>query len=278
MRKPNVLPVVLVAVIAGLCGCATLQQLLAASFIRPTLTFKTASLADLSLGSATINLTYLVENPNPIGLELASVEYAFFVEGKQVVAGKPPAGLRIPADGQAEVVLPANVRFMDIVPVLETFLTKDQASYTARGALGVDTPIGVVSLPFEKEGSFDVPKLPAVEFQAPRVTRITLTSATIEVPLTVTNRNGFPLPIGGLSGDITLAGARVGSLSTGDLGMIDARAARPVALPLTIHFAQAAAAAAAIQGGSTTLAFNGTLQSGPISLPLSIRQNVTFTR
>jgi LEA14-like dessication related protein len=276
MRKLLALSVV--AALAGLSGCATLQQLLAASFIRPTLTFKSASLADLSLGSATVNLTYLVDNPNPIGLELASVDYAFFVEGKQVVAGKPPAGLRVPAGGQAEVVLPASVRFQDIVPVLETFLTRDQASYVARGSVGVDTPIGLISLPFEKQGTFDIPKPPAVAFQQPRITSLSFVSATIEVPITVTNRNGFPLPIGGLSGDVVIAGARVGSVSTGDLGLIDPRAARPVSVPLTIHFAQAAAAALAIQRGSATVAFNGALQSGPVSLPIAVSQTLSFAR
>src|SRR5439155_17477235 len=118
MRKVLAVSALLAALLGG-AGCATLQQLLGMAIQTPTLTFKSASLADVSLTAATVNLAYQLDNPNPFGLTLASVDYAFFVEGRQVVAGRPPAGLTVPASGSAEIVLPANVRFMDIAPVLE---------------------------------------------------------------------------------------------------------------------------------------------------------------
>jgi LEA14-like dessication related protein len=167
LRKALLAPVALAVALSS--SCATLQALLQASVQTPTLTFKSATLADVSLGSATVNLNYQLTNPNPLGLSLASVEYAFYVEGHQVVAGRPPQGLTIPASGTAEVVLPANVRFADVAPVLETFLNKDVASYRARGVLGIETPLGIVTLPIEKEGTFPVPKLPTVVLQQPRL-------------------------------------------------------------------------------------------------------------
>jgi len=259
-------------------GCATLQQLLAASVQTPTLTFKSATLADVSLGSATVNLSFQLDNPNPFGLSLASVDYAFFVEGKQVVAGSPPRGLTIPASGSAEVVLPASVKFADLAPVLETFLTRDVASYRAQGSIGVETPLGIVTLPVEKEGTFPVPKLPQVALQPPRITRITLTSATMELPLLVTNRNDFPLPIAGLSAAVVIAGAPVGTVSSADLGSLGPRAQVPVNLPLTIDFLQAMAAARALQMGSAMVALDAEIRSGPAAIPVHLQQNVSFRR
>ncbi|HSP81230.1 MAG TPA: LEA type 2 family protein [Myxococcaceae bacterium] len=248
------------------------------AFKQPRLTFKTARLADASLADATVNLVYQIDNPNSFGLNLASVDYAFFVEGKQVVAGSPPKGLNIPARGRAELVFPANVRFADVAPVVQTFLTQDTARYKAQGTLGIQTPIGVVRIPLEKEGTFPVPKIPAVRFESPRIANISLTGATVEFPLTVTNRNGFPLPVGGISGALKVAGTSVGTLSTGNLGMLEANATRQLTLPLTIHFARAAAAASALRSGNARVALDGRLVSDGQSVPMDISQLLNFRR
>jgi len=272
MRKVVSCTVVLLVSLAS--SCATLQQLLASSFQTPTLTFTSATLADVSLGSATVNLNYQLDNPNPFGLSLASVEYAFYVEGHQVVAGRPPQGLTIPASGSAPVVLPANVRFADVAPVIETFLTKEVATYRAKGAIGVETPIGIVTLPVEKEGTFPVPKLPTVVLQPPRITNVGFTSATLELPLMVTNPNDFPLPISGLSGTVSVAGARVGTVTAPNVANIAPRAQTPVTLPLRIDYAQAAGAAMALQRGSGMVALDAQVSSGPVTFPIHLQQNL----
>ena len=259
-------------------GCATLQQMAAKAFRKPTLTFKNASLTDVSLGSTTVNLSYQLQNPNPFGLSLASVDYAFFVEGKQVVAGSPPGGLSIPASGSTVLVLPASVKFAELAPVLETFLTKDVAAYRAQGSVGVQTPLGIIKIPLSKEGTFPVPKLPQVALQSPRITRITVSSATLEMPLLVTNQNDFPLPIAGLSAAVAISGSRVGTISSPDLGTIGPRAQLPVNLPLTVDFLQAMNAAAALQAGSAVVSLDAEIRSGPAVIPIRLRQNVSFRR
>jgi LEA14-like dessication related protein len=264
-----------VLAVALASSCATLQQLLQASVQTPTLTFKSATLADVSLGSATVNLNYQLTNPNPFGLSLASVDYAFFVEGHQVVAGKPPQGLTIPASGTADVVLPANVRFADVAPVIETFLTKDVAAYRAQGSIGIETPLGVVTLPVQKEGTFPVPKLPTVVLQPPRLSQITFTSATLELPLTVTNRNDFPIPLSGVSGSVSVGGARVGTVAANSLPTIGPMAQVPITLPVRLDFAQAAGAAMALQrGGGAMVALDAEIRSGPAAFPVHLQQNI----
>jgi LEA14-like dessication related protein len=258
----------------SLSGCATLKQL----FKKPRVTFKTARLSSASLSDATVDVVYTVDNPNQFGLSLAKVDYAFFVEGKQVVAGAPRKGLQLKAKDSSELVFPANIRFADIVPVVETFLNKDAAAYKVQGSLGINTPVGMLSFPLEHEGTFEVPKLPDVQFQPPRITNITLTSATVEFPLSITNRNSFPLPIAGIAGDLKVAGAAVGTLSTGDLGKLDGRGTRQVTLPLQINFARAASAASALRSGKAQLSWNGRVTSGNQSLPLNIGQAVQFLR
>lgn len=255
-------------------GCATLQKL----FKKPRVTFKTARLSNASLSDATVDVVYSVDNPNTFGLSLAKVDYAFFVEGKQVVAGSPRKGLELKPRGSSELVFPANVKFADIVPVVETFLNKDVATFKAQGSLGIETPIGVISFPLEQEGTFEIPKIPNVQFEAPRISNISLTGATVEFPLNITNRNSFPLPVARIAGDLKVAGASVGSLSTPDLGMLDGKGTRQVTLPLTINFARAASAATALRGGNAQVTWSANVTSGSQNLPLNIGQLLQFKR
>ncbi|MHB8875951.1 MAG: LEA/WHy family protein [Myxococcaceae bacterium] len=271
------LPLLLLLAIA-LPGCAALSKLFASAFKKPTFAFKSVTLGDISLTGVTLNLTYTLDNPNALGIKLAQADYALFVEGHQVVAGKPPNGLQIPARGKVDLVFPANVKFADVAPVLQVFLQKDFAQYRAEGRVGVQTPIGVLSFPIVREDRFEVPKMPTVQFGAPRITNLSFSSATLDIPLSVTNRNSFNLPVSGLSGAVNINGASVGQVSTGDMGALTGGASREVSVPLTVNFASALQAANAIRQGSGNVGFSGSLQSGSGAIPLSFNQNLAFRR
>lgn len=261
-------------------GCATLLDLLRSNVFRePGLSFRTAALSNISLAGLTLDTIWDLHNPNSIGVSIARVEYALSVEGKQVIAGAPATGLEVRPASTSELHFPAAIRFMDLVGVVEAFLNKDTAAYRAEGRLGIDTPIGLVMLPIVKEGNFEVPKVPQVSLGNPRVTSMSLTGATVEFPLVVTNRNTYGLPVNGLRGALSIGGATVGTLSTGDLGAMQGRGTRTVSLPLTINLLSAASAVgAAVRGGNAAVGFNAQLQSGPASLPLSVQQVVSFVR
>lgn len=282
MRSPSIplrllFPLVLSLTLVG-SGCAYLSQFLRAAFTPPDFRFKTANIGNFSLSDATVNLVWELENPNPVGISLASLTYGLFVEEKQVVAGAPPLGMRIAPSATTELVFPANVRFQDVAPVLKTFLEKDHAAYRAAGSIGVQTPIGVLSFPLEKQGTFEVPKIPKVTLLTPRITQLGFSSATVEFPLSITNRNSFALPFGGLQGGLSIAGAKVGTLSSGNLGTLDPSGTREIRLPVTVNFLQATQAANALRQGSATVSFDGALTSGSAAIPLKFQQNLNFQR
>jgi len=261
---------------SGLVGCSFFRSI--AGFARPSLAFKSATIADASLSGATINLTYVVNNPNPVSLPLEEVSYRLSVEGKSVISGRPSKGLRIPARGKGELVFPAQIKFSEIAPALDVFLSKDRARYRAEGSIGVESPIGMVRLPLAHEGEFEVPKVPDVQFGTPHVGQVSLGGASIEIPLQISNRNSFPLPIAALTGALKIAGNDVGTLETTGLGILSPRATREISLPLTIQFRGAAAAAAAIQRGSGELAFSGSLRSGQAAMPIDWKAVRQFLR
>lgn len=260
-------------------GCAYLQQFLKTAFQQPSFRFKNLGLDGISLAGLTLDTIWELNNPNSVGLSLASIEYALSVEEKQVISGAPPQGLQIAPRAASDLHFPANLRFQDLAAVIDTFLDKDFASYRASGAIGVNTPIGVIRLPLATEGQFEVPKVPLVQFGNPRVTNVTFAGATIEFPLSVTNRNTYALPISGVSGNVSLAGANIGTLSTGDLGSMEGKGLKNVTLPLNVNFLSAASAGMAIaRGGNAQVGFNAQVQSGGVGLPIKVDQLVNLLK
>lgn len=269
--------------LAALSGCAYLQQFLNAAqstggFKEPSFAFRNMVLTDASLGGLNLDTVWDLNNPNPVGISLASVDYALFIDTKQVVAGAPQNGLQLTANGSSELHFPAAVKFADVAAIVETFLTKDTASWRAEGSLGVQTPIGVLKFPIAREGQFEVPKLPTIVFGNPKVTNIGIQGATVEFPLTVTNKNTYALPIA-VTGSMAIAGSTVGTLSTGNLGAMEGKGTRQLAVPLTISFLGAAGAAvSAVQGGNAQVTFTAQVTSGPQAVPLKLDQLVSFIR
>src|SRR5919198_4757124 len=129
--KRSVLAAALIALTA-LSGCAALRKLFQSAFRKPELKFKALAVREVTLTGANLDTVWLLETPNPVGLSLAEIDYSFFVEGKQIVAGKPRNGLHIPASNSAELTFPAEVKFQDLAPALGAFLQKDVATYRAQ--------------------------------------------------------------------------------------------------------------------------------------------------
>lgn len=279
-QPPSRFGLLLVAALSllGLGGCTFLKQLVAGAFQKPTLRFSHANVTELSLGGATLDLVYLLENRNAVGITLAEIDYALFVEGKQVLSGHPPAGLTIKPQGASELHFPASVKFLDLAQTLETFLTKDVAKYRAQGQVGIQTPIGILRFPIAHEDQFEVPKVPAVAVGAPRITQLTFQRATLEVPLTLTNRNSFDLPLSGLTANVRIAGANVGALSAGGMSSIPARQSVSTTASLSFDLLSATAAASALRQGSAAFDMVGRVESAGTSVPFSLNQAVTFRR
>ncbi len=266
-------------VLSLLSGCAYLSQFLSAAFKQPAFAFKNMALSDASLNGITLDTVWRLDNPNPVGLSLASIDYALEVEDKQVVSGGPRQGLQIAAQGSSELHFPAGIKFQDLVGVVQTFLNKDNAKYRASGSLGVQTPVGVIKLPLSTEGTFEVPKIPAIVFGNPRVSNVNFQGATVEFPMTVTNKNSYPLPVAAVIGNIALAGSNIGTISTGNLGAMQGKGDKQVSIPLTVNFLQAAGAATKIaQGGQAQVTFNAQLDSGGQKVPINLNQLVNLQR
>lgn len=269
----------LVPVLVVLSGCAALTDFLQAAFQKPRFTFKTARLSNVTFEGLSLDTVWQLDNPNPIGISLARADYKLSVEGKQVIAGQPPNGLQIPAQGSAELTFPAGIKLRDIFPLAQDLANKEYAQYRVEGVVGVQTPIGVIDFPLSYQDKFEVPKLPAFQLQPPRVTKLSFQGTTVEFPISITNKNSFALPLQGITGNLKIGGQSVGRVSTGDLGRLEGKGTRVVAIPLSFDLINTAGVVTqAIQGGSAQVELEGELQAGSTRVPIDLSQVLRFIR
>jgi len=268
----------LVLLAVGASACSWLQMA-EGGFKKPDVAYKSASLSDVSLSGATLNVVTRVDNPNPVSLALAEVDYRLSIDGHPVATGKPPDGLEIQANGATDVTLPASFKFTDLGQAVATVLQKGSAGYKAEGTVGVKTPIGLVTVPLSHEGTFTLPAMPGIALGTPRLTSVAIDHATVELPVTLTGKGSLPVPLQALEAAVTIGGARIGEVSARDLGTLEPGASRSVTLPLTVPFSGAVEAAQAmLKGGTVPIALDGQLQSGPAPVPFQLKTTASFHR
>ena len=261
-----------------LASCSLLQSLAGSAFERPSLAFRDVKLDHVDFNGADVQLLFDVTNPNSRGIELGAATYALAIEGHPVATGKPPKGVQVPGKGTATVTMPAHVVWNELAPALEAVLTKKTLGYKASGSIGVDSPIGLLTLPLEHEGVIEPPHLPSVSLQAPRIISIGFTGARLALPLKLTNSNAFPLPLGAVDGIVEIEGAKVGRVALAQPPAVGPSAERTIELPLDISFVSTGlAVASALKNGAAHVKLDGTLRSMGASLPLHIDQNVQFS-
>lgn len=266
---------VVLAALLAVAGCAEVRDLVGRAFERPTLTFQSASLDGLDFEGVTVALHYRVDNSNSVGLKLARLGYALDVEGRRVVSGELPAGLQIPARGSAPLVIPVRLRFRELPEAISLLVTRDQVAYRVSGHVGVDSPIGVIDLPFEHEGRVPLPKPPSFSIESARITSTSVARVGLTVRLKINNTNGFPLPVGSLKYAIAISGTPVASVEAQPLAGVPSKGSGFVDLPLSIDtFGAARAAALAISGEPIDFNLTGAAGYGSMRVPLDVKRRL----
>lgn len=271
------MPLVLIACFLMMgSGCALLSSILGSQ--RPSLTFREVRFTGWSLDSVGLDLVYELDNPYDVPLRLAQVAYQLEVEGRRVVSGAPKEGLNIRPRRKQTLSFPAKIHFLDVIPTVTALFSKQSLGYRASGRLGVDTPLGIVSLPLSKSGDISVPKLPTVKITEVRAPRITAQGATLALGLSVENRNSFPLPLDGIDWAFQVDKHRVATGSTA-ASAVGGGKTRRVEIPIQLGAgAMAGATRTLLSGGQADVGLQGNLRLGKVDAPLRVNELLRLAR
>jgi late embryogenesis abundant protein len=137
------------AIALAICGCASLGPL--ARFVQPPVFMQdpdrpaeirvlTPSFSE-PLGAANVRLWMSVENPNPFGFTLHTLQTTLFLENTRAAVGEFPLGLPLGARQQSVVPIDLTVSFADLpnlANAVRRAATGRSLGYRLDGTIGVD--------------------------------------------------------------------------------------------------------------------------------------------
>jgi LEA14-like dessication related protein len=271
MRRRLALPLALAAAPLLLAGCATMGELAASAFQKPTLAFKSAEVTALDFDGATLAFDFRLRNPNGFGLTLARVQYWLQLEERVVVRGTVPGGVKVPAAGEVPVRFTARLPFAEVPRLLELATKGGQVTYTVGGQVDVETPVGVVDVPASHTGHLDLPVLPAFRLASATARLASLSEVELELTLVVDNRNPFPLPEGELKFALALGGEVVATVDGEALAEVPASAEGRVVVPVRLSLVNAGRALSkVVRGGASEVRLTGQAKVGALPVPLDL--------
>lgn len=146
MRRPILILVPLLTLMAGCAGLTQLAQLVQAPRFgqaddRPAELRFMAPSRSMPAGGAGVRIWVEVTNPNPFGLTLSTVNARLALEGSHAATGDFPLGLPLTAGQQSIVPLDLSISFADLpglAGVLRQMAVGGEVDYELEGTVGVD--------------------------------------------------------------------------------------------------------------------------------------------
>lgn len=235
----------IVVLLLPCAGCSELSEFL------PTVSFDGLSIRSITFEQADVDFVFLVENPHPVRLSLASFDYALELESVPFLEGENPGGFTLEPLGGSNLVLPVSLGYENIWSTIQATRGEDIVDFLLSGGMGFDTPAGFVRLPYREAGDFPALRTPTFSFQDIRVASADLVSADLEVDLAVDNELGSTLFFQQFDYGLSLGGNRVASGLVGTFD-VDGATTGTLTLPVSVDFLSLGAGVVdAILGGGT---------------------------
>ncbi|MCU7850815.1 MAG: LEA type 2 family protein [Candidatus Thiodiazotropha sp. (ex Monitilora ramsayi)] len=283
-RKVLLLLVLIYAI--SLSGCATLEQVgQVLEGQKPTAQVNGVRLTGLDFEGMDLAFDVQVDNPNPVGISLAGLDYDLSLLGSRFLKGDQPMGMKLAANGNSSVEVPMRLGFQQLLSTYQQLKGADSAGYQLDLGMGFDVPVlGRVRVPVSYQGEFPVPEMPDVKVRSLDVQQLSMSGATLMMQLEVDNPNAFSLLLNQLNYDVKLNGYNVGSGLMGKAVNLQRGSPGVINLPLSLDFAQAGMGLyKALLGSGISYDLNGSMEassSNPIlkhfQMPLKKQGSVSL--
>ena len=121
----------------------------------PEVNISNFKLTDMTSKDISIDLVLDVNNPNPIPLNLDSVDYSLNLSGQKVTEGTMNKGVSIPASGKGQVTIPMKFAYNSVGSLLSGLMNR---SFKKDYELNGTAKVGIFSIPFTKKGEVNLSK------------------------------------------------------------------------------------------------------------------------
>jgi LEA14-like dessication related protein len=132
-------------------GCAALVK-------EPAVAVKDLRLVALDGGAARMELDLSVKNRNPYGVKLLGYSYDLKVMKLPLAKGGAREEVEFPAHTETDLRIPIAISFGDLLEILKRRPNPDAVPYQLSAGLDLKTPIGELTVPVNRDGSYAIPK------------------------------------------------------------------------------------------------------------------------
>jgi LEA14-like dessication related protein len=141
---------ILLLVCIALTGCSLFMA-------KPEVAVKSVTLAGLDRKGVQLDFLLAVTNPNSYKLNLTGYSYDLLVSAMPLAQGESRDAIELAGNAATDVRLPVKVSFRDLLQVVRKSPDPDHIPYQLKAALNLQTPLGHLAIPVDKQGTFSVP-------------------------------------------------------------------------------------------------------------------------
>jgi len=140
-----------VAITAGGAACASLGR---ANFEEPVVTLREFKVSGLGLTGGSVDVVLSVYNPNGYKMEAVSMTYRVDVDSIRLGDGALDGRFVVPKGDSSTVRLPVRFTYAGLGRAGRSLLTSGTVNYRVRGDLGLSTPVGNFTRPYDRTGRY----------------------------------------------------------------------------------------------------------------------------
>jgi LEA14-like dessication related protein len=247
-----------------LLGCATLEQVgQALEGQKPSASVQGLKMTGLDRNGVNLVFDVAVDNPNPVGISLAGLDYDLKLLGSSFLQGDQPMGMKLAANGNSQVQVPVRLGFQQLLNSYQQLKGAEKVGYELDLGMGFEVPLlGKVRVPVNYRGEFPIPEMPTVSLRSLDVQQLTMSGAQLLLQLEVDNPNQFSLLLDKLNYNLKLNGYDVGGGLVKKAANIRQDGRGTLSLPLSLDFAQAGMGLySALLGKGVSYDLSGSMQA-----------------
>ncbi len=132
-------------------SCATLGR---GAFKEPVVSLKEFVVTGLGLTGGSVDVVLSVYNPNGYKMEAISMTYRVDVDSIQLGEGALDGRFVVPKGDSSTVRLPVRFTYAGLGRAGRSLLTSGTVNYRVRGDLGLATPVGNFTRPYDRTGRY----------------------------------------------------------------------------------------------------------------------------
>ncbi len=265
-----------VALLFMATGCSLNEVKEAVGVKNPSVSVEGMQITDLTMESAGLTLTLMVDNPNPIPINLTGFDYTLLFDGKQLLAGKKRDQFKIDANGVSTVTVPVLLNFADLKQRYHGVMDQDTLNYELQVTALVDLPvIGIQKFPSTQKGQFPVPRIPEVSLAGIKVKKMGLSGAEVVISANIKNPNTFGIDVSQLSYSLSINGTQWAESVLDETIKLPEKDKTQINIPLKLNFMKIGSALMSINDLNYQLKGNMNLDT---TLPMLKNVTVPFNK